>query len=120
MSGEHEEIYRRLNRLETAVASHTAEVRTEISKIREDVQELLRVVVRGNGDSLVTRLRIVERDVASHGGHISRCKQNRAEVAVEGVRGRWSAIVAGIAALGAVAGSMITHLIRTLLGGGGQ
>lgn len=109
MSGEHEEIYKRLNRLETAMASHSAEVRTEVAKIRDDVQELLRVVVRGNGDSLVTRLRIVERDLAS-----------RFAVAQEGVRGRWSAIVALIGAAGMVGAGIAAIVVRALYAGGGS
>jgi hypothetical protein len=119
MAGDHEEIYRRLNSMETTVASHTAEVRTELAKLRDDVGELLRVVVRGNGDSLVTRLRIVERDVAGHGGHIARCRQGRTELDREGVRGRWSAIVAVIGAAGMVLAGIIS-LARALFAGGGS
>lgn len=120
MAGEHEEIYRRLNRIETTLAGHIAEVKGDIANLREDVQEIARVVVRGNGDSLVTRLRIVERDVEAQGRQLAGLRSGNVAVAQEGVRGRWSAVVAGIAAAGAVVGALLTTLAGRLFAGGGH
>jgi|SRR5690625_2013983 len=102
---EHSEIYQRLNRIEATQAAQAV----EIQHIRSDVQELLRAVVRGNGQSIATRLSIVERDLAG-----------RMSIAQEGVRGRWSAVVAGIAAAGAIVGGLITSLASRLFAGGGS
>ena len=106
--GETEEIYRRLNRLETTLA----EVRTDLKNLHDDVAELLRVVVRGNGDSLVTRLRIVERDVGGHASHIAQCKLGGTELAREGVRGKWAAVAALIGAGGGLAGAALAYLLH--------
>ena len=56
MAGGHEEIYRRLGLLEQSQAV----VQTELRGLRADVQRMVKVVVDGNGDSLVTRLRLLE------------------------------------------------------------
>lgn len=109
------DIYRRLNSLEATIAGQTV----EIQRLREDVQEVVRVVVKGNGESLVTRLRIVERDLDTHGRQLSGLRAGRSELDREGVRGRWAAITAGIATAGAIAGSIITHLIRSAASGSG-
>ena len=99
-----DEIYRRLNSLETTIAGQGVEIR----QIRGDVQELVKVVVRGNGQSLTTRIAILEREVAARLG-----------IAQEGVRGRWAAIVAVIGAAGAVVGGLLTIAARSLIAGGG-
>lgn len=100
-----DEIYRRLNAIEATIAAQNVEIR----QIRGDVQELVKVVVRGNGQSLTTRIAILEREVAARLG-----------IAQEGVRGRWSAVVAGIAAAGAIVGGLITSLASRLFAGGGS
>lgn len=86
----------------------SASLREDVRELRVDIEKISKVLHEGNGEKAVTtRLALLERGLSSLNESFLESSRDKKEVNTANISGKWSVIVAIIAALSLIAAAIL-------------